>query len=123
MTNPTPISTASSSDDLVERLLTQDKAMTAHGLDDDTFDFWDRVKRIEEIITGQNIIAEHAAEAVNLVSQFLSNDGECGHVVVVDADITRLMASIANLIQNKSGNSAYAVCQTCGAFKHEKKSD
>lgn len=64
--------------------------------DDNSHEFWDRVRRVQDICEKWDVEPRHAASAVALVSGFLTPDGEYGHMVVSDGDINPLVAAIAH---------------------------
>lgn len=66
--------------------------------DENSIEFWDHVKRVEEICSRYtNYSAPAVAQALDVVSPFLSPDGEYGRMMVSDGDINRLVAAVAHV--------------------------
>lgn len=70
------------------------EAVRAYCSDENSVEFWDRVKRVEDICQRWDLSPALASRAADIVSPYLSPDGERGHEAVFDADINALMAAL-----------------------------
>jgi len=71
------------------------EAVAATGLDDNEFEFWDRVQRVQDICGRWDVSPAIVAQAIDFIWPYVSPDGEYGHMIVADCDLNGLLAAIA----------------------------
>lgn len=96
---PQPIDIVMGSPLAPERKAAIDAVRSAGGADDNSYEFWERVGRVQNICAKQKIDPAQVVKAIDLLSSYISPDGEYGHMTVTNSDINPMIAAVARRIK------------------------